>query len=174
MQLMCSFRTVGSQPQIHEAQQEANLAAAAVDWARRRSLHCLDRARRPRHDGLTAGGLEVKCGLQRTTHAEVLALSATQRAELFQMPTIVSGMIDDWPALRNWTDPRRFAAEATAARPPGAYIPFSAGRKRCIAMGHALQQLQLVVVLLLQHFELRPLRGSEAVALHAREAKPPE
>ena len=36
-------------------------------------------------------------------------------------------------------------------------------------MGHALQQLRLVVVLLLQHFELRPLRGGEAVALHARE-----
>ena len=79
-----------------------------------------------------------------------------------------------WEAPADEADPRRFAAEATAARPPGAYIPFSAGRKRCIAMGHALQQLQLVVVLLLQHFELRPLRGSEAVALHAREAKPPE
>ena len=79
-----------------------------------------------------------------------------------------------WEAPADEADPRRFAAGATAARPPGAYIPFSAGRKRCIAMGHALQQLQLVVVLLLQHFELRPLRGSEAVALHAREAKPSE
>ena len=79
-----------------------------------------------------------------------------------------------WEAPADEADPKRFAAEATAARPPGAYIPFSAGRKRCIAMGHALQQLQLVVVLLLQHFELRPLRGSEAVALHAREAKPSE
>ena len=50
-----------------------------------------------------------------------------------------------WEAPADEADPRRFAAEATAARPPGAYIPFSAGRKRCIAMGHALQQLQLVI-----------------------------
>ena len=58
---------------------------------------------RPRHDGLTAGGKLVKCELQRISYGELQKLSLEKRQALFERPTIITGMIDDWIARRNWT-----------------------------------------------------------------------
>ena len=58
---------------------------------------------RPRHDGLTAGGKLVKCELQRISYGELRKLSLEERQALFERPTIITGMIDDWIARRNWT-----------------------------------------------------------------------
>jgi len=63
----------------------------------------------PRHDGSTAGGEPVKCELQRLTFAEVVEMTPEQRMAVFEQPTVITGMIDDWVAHRNWTDPRLFA-----------------------------------------------------------------
>ena len=65
-----------------------------------------------RHDGKTAGGVDVPCELQRITRSELVALTPSARSELLEFPTVISGMIDDWPAMQpaGWASPRNFSA----------------------------------------------------------------
>ena len=63
----------------------------------------------PRHDGRTAGGEEVQCELRRVTHSELLAVPAAERAAFLDSPTIVTDMIDEWPAHTYWQSPRNFS-----------------------------------------------------------------
>lgn len=62
-----------------------------------------------RHDGRTAGGKEVKCELQRVSRDELLSFSPAERTELLEYPTLITGLISEWPALRNWTSPALFS-----------------------------------------------------------------
>ena len=76
-----------------------------------------------------------------------------------------------WEAPADEADPKRFAAEATAARPP-AHTSHSGGTEavhprwatRCSSCSSSSYVSNILS---------SPLRGSEAVALHAREASRP-
>jgi cytochrome P450 / NADPH-cytochrome P450 reductase len=50
--------------------------------------------------------------------------------------------------------PERFAPEAAAKLPPNAWKPFGNGVRACIGRGFAMQEAQLVLAMVLQHFEL--------------------
>ena len=64
----------------------------------------------PRHDGRTAGGVEVRCELQRITGDEVRQLTPSERVSLFEYPTIVTELVGDWAAMQSggWASPRNF------------------------------------------------------------------
>ncbi len=51
-------------------------------------------------------------------------------------------------------DPDRFTAEAEAALPAGAYLPFGIGQRSCIGRQFALFEAQLVIGMILQRFKL--------------------
>lgn len=50
--------------------------------------------------------------------------------------------------------PERFAPEAKAALPKGAYVPFGAGQRGCIGMRFAKLEIRMLASLLLERFEL--------------------
>ena len=37
-------------------------------------------------------------------------MDVSRRAEVLSRPTLISGLIEDWPALHEWTDAGAFAA----------------------------------------------------------------
>ena len=65
-----------------------------------------------RHDGRTAAGAEVRCELNRYSRAQLVAMSHRERAKVLEEPAVLTGMIDDWPALQPgaWDSPRNFSA----------------------------------------------------------------
>jgi cytochrome P450 len=56
-------------------------------------------------------------------------------------------------------DPSRFAPANSAGRPQYAYFPFGGGPRRCIGMRFAMAQMQLVLAMVLQQFELDLVPG---------------
>ena len=99
---------------------EAHAAAQKPQWKPRALPAAAPSAPRPpsrpvqfrgkRHDGRTAGGVDVPCELQRVSRTDLEAMSHDQRKMLLELPTVVTGMLEEWPAMRNWTDPRAFSA----------------------------------------------------------------
>jgi len=63
-----------------------------------------------------------------------------------------------WPNPEGF-DPDRFSPEASKGRHPLAFIPFGAGPKKCIGVNFATMEMQLVLPMVLQKFELRLLPG---------------
>ena len=66
-----------------------------------------------RHDGRSAGGVEVQCELQRLSRSQLLAMTPAERATVLEKPAVITGLIDDWPAFRpdgGWASPRNFSA----------------------------------------------------------------
>lgn len=58
---------------------------------------------------VTAGGEEVGCMAKRISKEQLLLLTREERAALLLgEPTIVTGLIDDWPAHASWADPAAF------------------------------------------------------------------
>ena len=51
-------------------------------------------------------------------------------------------------------DPGRFTPEQSANRPKGAYFPFLGGPHQCIGNEFAMIEMQLIVAMLLQKFDL--------------------
>lgn len=66
---------------------------------------------------------------------------------------------DVWPEPEAFV-PERFAPEAKARLPKGAYVPFGGGSRTCIGMRFGQQEIRTIVTLLLQrhHLELFPGR----------------
>ena len=59
---------------------------------------------------VTAGGEVVPCEFQQTSYRELLAMSLAERTEyLTSLPTLITGATDEWPAHREWRDPRAFS-----------------------------------------------------------------
>ena len=73
---------------------------------------------------------------------------------------------DLWPDPERF-DPSRFSPEAEAARPRGAYLPFSDGPRVCIGQRFGLLEGPLILATLLQHADFE-LTSSAAVELDGR------
>ncbi len=78
--------------------------------------------------------------------------------------------------------PELFTDSAQAARPAGSFLPFSAGAKGCPAGGFALHEMRMLLVRVLQVFELREDAAGKGVCCivrsreeeqEAAEAEPP-
>jgi len=63
-----------------------------------------------------------------------------------------------WPNPEGF-DPERFTPEASKDRHPLAFMPFGAGPKKCIGMNFATMEMQLVLPMVLQRFQLDLLPG---------------
>jgi cytochrome P450 len=69
-----------------------------------------------------------------------------------------------WPQPERF-DPARFAPDAERSRARTAYVPFGAGKRRCIGRDFALMEMALVLAAIAQVWRLRPLTP-EAVRVH--------
>jgi cytochrome P450 len=65
---------------------------------------------------------------------------------------------DVWPDPEAFV-PERFAAEAKAQLPKGAYIPFGGGSRTCIGMRFGQLEIKTIVTLLLQRYRLELVPG---------------
>jgi cytochrome P450 len=65
---------------------------------------------------------------------------------------------DVWPEPEAFV-PERFAPDAKAALPKGAYVPFGGGSRTCIGMRFGQLEVKTVVTLLLQRFRLELFPG---------------
>lgn len=63
-------------------------------------------------------------------------------------------------------DPERFTPERSAERPRLAYFPFSAGPRQCIGSGFAMMEAKLILPMISQLYQLKPVPG------HVVEARP--
>lgn len=63
-----------------------------------------------------------------------------------------------WPEPEQF-DPERFRPERANGRPRYAYYPFGGGGRQCIGNNLALMEIQLVLVMLMQHFCLKLAPG---------------
>ncbi len=65
---------------------------------------------------------------------------------------------DVWPAPEAFV-PERFAPEAKARLPKGAYVPFGGGSRTCIGMRFGQLEIKTIVTLLLQRHRLELVPG---------------
>jgi cytochrome P450 len=56
-------------------------------------------------------------------------------------------------------DPERFTPERALARPRFAYFPFGGGPRRCIGQGLAMLEMLVILAMVAQAYELRPVPG---------------
>jgi cytochrome P450 len=56
-------------------------------------------------------------------------------------------------------DPDRFTQARSAHRPPYAYFPFGGGPRLCIGRGLALLEMELIVAMVAQAYDLHLVRG---------------
>ena len=76
-----------------------------------------------------------------------------------------------WPQPCDTPRPELFSPDAMASRAPGCFLPFSAGAKGCPAGGFALHEMRMMLVLVLQKFELSPAAKGVGVCVTARRYK---
>ena len=69
------------------------------------------------------------------------------------------------PAEPDTPRPELFEPAASAARPAGCWLPFSAGPKGCPAGAFALHEMRLLLAMALRRFELQPHPGGKGVRL---------
>lgn len=75
-------------------------------------------------------------------------------ADVFISPYFLHRRADFWPEPEVF-DPERFAADRVKERHPYAYIPFSAGPRRCIGDFFGLVEMQIHFGLMSRHLRLR-------------------
>jgi cytochrome P450 len=84
------------------------------------------------------------------------------RSAVILSPWIVQRRPDLWPEPTRF-DPDRFTAQAEAARPSDAWIPFSDGPRICIGAHFALLEAPLVLATMLQRADFALARDAEIV-----------
>jgi cytochrome P450 len=85
-----------------------------------------------------------------TTEVSISGYDLPAQTVVLISPWTVQHRADLWPDPSRF-DPARFEPEAEAARPRGAYIPFSDGPRVCIGAYFALIEAPLVLATVLQH-----------------------
>jgi cytochrome P450 len=60
-------------------------------------------------------------------------------------------------------DPERFMPERAAGRPRFAYFPFGGGPRRCMGQSLAMLEMQVILAMLVQAYELRLVPGHPVV-----------
>jgi len=58
-------------------------------------------------------------------------------------------------------DPLRFTPDEIKKRPKFAYLPFGGGPRLCIGNNFALMEMQIVIAMLLQNFDIEPVAGKK-------------
>jgi cytochrome P450 len=79
---------------------------------------------------------------------------------IFLSPWILHRRPDLWPDPTRF-DPDRFLPEAVAARHRYAFLPFSAGQRKCIGDQFALMEARLLLVTVLQHLRFEAVPGAK-------------
>jgi cytochrome P450 len=72
---------------------------------------------------------------------------------IFLAPFVLHRHEQLWPDPERF-DPDRFAPEAVAQRHPCAFIPFSAGARRCIGEYFSFVEMQTHLAVMMKHFQL--------------------
>lgn len=67
-----------------------------------------------------------------------------------------------WPEPLKFM-PERFTPEAIKNRPKNSYLPFGAGPRMCIGNNFAIMEMQVVLVMILQNFNIELLSGQEVI-----------
>ena len=68
--------------------------------------------------------------------------------------------------------PERFAPEAKAKLPKGAYVPFGGGSRTCIGMRFGQMEVKAIAALLLQRFRLELVPGRTMTRPPDADARP--
>lgn len=78
-------------------------------------------------------------------------------------PSLLHRHPHHWEPPCDVPQPAHFASGAQAARVSGCFLPFSAGAKGCPAAGFALHEMRMLLVMVLQRFELSDAGGGGVV-----------
>ena len=73
-----------------------------------------------------------------------------------------------WRPPSDAPQPERFAKGSQAARAAGSFLPFSAGAKGCPAATFALHEMRMLLVMVLQRFELSAAPNGAGVRMRRR------
>src|SRR5690348_521685 len=68
-----------------------------------------------------------------------------------------------WGPEPDTFDPSRFEADRVVDRPRHAFIPFSVGRRQCMAQEVSFMMLRVVLFEIFKHYQLRPAPGTAVV-----------
>jgi enediyne biosynthesis protein E7 len=93
---------------------------------------------------------------------EIAGFAIPARSTMLISPYVLHRHPDFWSDAEVF-DPNRFAAEASAARPKLAYIPFGAGAHQCVGRHMAVVVAQLVLAMTFQRFRLHLVPGQTIV-----------
>ena len=105
------------------------VGTAANAMAANASLPAVAAAYAAARSALDALNIDVPCELQRLDAAELEAMSAAERLRaLSRGPTVVSGLVDGWPAFATWASPANFSARFGAHRVLAKRASFAYGR----------------------------------------------
>lgn len=89
---------------------------------------------------------------------EIDGLTIPQGSNLFCAPWVVHRNPAHWENPEAF-DPHRFEPDRVKARHKLAYIPFAAGRRKCIGVDFALTELAVIVPMVLRELDLHLLPG---------------
>jgi cytochrome P450 len=78
------------------------------------------------------------------------------RSVVLSSPFVTHRRPDLWEEPERF-EPDRFLAERSASRPRYAYFPFGGGGRQCIGNTFALQEMQIILALVLQRYQLTSL-----------------
>ena len=83
-------------------------------------------------------------------------------SDMLICPWVIHRHPDYWDDPETF-DPRRFAAEETAARLPYTFLPFGAGPRACIGKSLAMMEALIALTMITQHFRLEPVDGGAVI-----------
>ena len=116
---------------------------------------------------LSPGIEHLRLVTMRTVYAET-GETLPSGTRLVVSPSLLHRHPRHWPQPCDTPSPELFSHEAMASRPPGCFLPFSAGAKGCPAGGFALHEMRMMLALVLQRFELAPASKGVGVCVTRR------
>ena len=111
---------------------------------------------------LSPGIEHLRLVTTRTVYAET-GETLPSGTRLVVSPSLLHRHPHHWEPPCDVPQPAHFASGAQAARVSGCFLPFSAGAKGCPAAGFALHEMRMLLVMVLQRFELSDAGGGGVV-----------